>query len=614
MTCFTCHSSYITSCFGCHLSQRANAKKPNLHNERAMSKNWTSYNYQVVRDDIFMLGIDGSVIGNRISPVRSSSAVLVSSQDLNRQTVYFQEQTISAEGYSGQAFNTHVPHTVRSTETKLCTDCHLSEAGDNNAIMAQLLLQGTNFVNFFGRHVYVATEDHGVEAIVVSERDEPQAVIGSDLHRIAYPEEYEEHERRGRELEEYDHHGSTNALDIHKRGEYLYIADGEGGLKIFDIAQLDQKGFSEKIVSAPVSPIGQNTNVKTRFATAVASPTTLGVDPGRVRLPENQEQPIHLMYAFLYVTDREEGLVMPFVATLLDGNPANNFLDRDVTFNPNGILNGAVNIEIAGHYAYILCDRGLVIVDIEDPFNPSVAAELAAPAIRGPKAVAIQFRYAFVTDADGLKVVDVSNPEDPRLVESATLEIPEAQGLYVARTYAYVAAGLQGLVIVDVERPEQPRLQQVFNANGAISDARDVKVGMTNASVFAYIADGVNGLQVVQLISANETPGAFGFSPTPTPTLIATAHTGGPAVAISKGLDRDRGVDESGNQLAVFGRRGGRPFNQEEAQRLYLRDGEVWTVTDEPPGPPTGEPSAAPDAPDRRRPQPALASGHARPR
>ena len=169
---------------------------------------------------------------------------------------------------------------------------------------------------------------------------------------------------------------------MHKRGEYVYIADGTGGLKIFDIAELDQKGFSEKIVTAPVSPIGQNTNVDTRFATAVASPTTLGVDPARLRLPENQEQPIHPMYAFLYVTDREEGLVMPSVATLLDGNPENNFLDRNVTFNPNGILNGAVNIEIAGHYAYILCDRGLVIVDIDDPFNPRIAAEVAAPAIR----------------------------------------------------------------------------------------------------------------------------------------------------------------------------------------------------------------------------------------
>ena len=38
---------------------------------------------------------------------------------------------------------------------------------------------------------------------------------------------------------------------------------------------------------------------------------------------------------------------------------------------------------------------------------------------------------------------------------------------------------------------------------------------MTSASVFAYIADAINWLHVVQLVSANDTPGAFGFSPHP---------------------------------------------------------------------------------------------------
>src|SRR5262249_51360447 len=138
---------------------------------------------------------------------RSSSAVVVSSEDINRQKVYFQQQTVSAEGYAGQAFNTHVPHTVRGRETKTCTDCHLSQAGDNNASMAQLLLQGTNFVNFMGRFVYVATGKGGIDAVAVTEQDEPQAVIGSDLHRLAYQQEYIDHQRRGKQLTTAVHHG-----------------------------------------------------------------------------------------------------------------------------------------------------------------------------------------------------------------------------------------------------------------------------------------------------------------------------------------------------------------------------------------------------------------------
>jgi hypothetical protein len=52
-------------------------------------------------------------------------------------------------------------------------------------------------------------------------------------------------------------------------------------------------------------------------------------------------------------------------------------------------------------------------------------------------------------------------------------------------------------------------------------------------------------------------------------------------MSLSKGLDRDRGVDESGGQIAVFGRKGSRPLNLEEMQRLYLDDeGNPWYVED----------------------------------
>ena len=86
-------------------------------------------------------------------------------------------------GFSSQAFAPHFPHTVRTTETKTCSDCHVSAANDNNAIMAQLLLLGTNFVNFVGLHAWVGL-DGGIEAVRVTEWDEPQAVFGSYLQKL----------------------------------------------------------------------------------------------------------------------------------------------------------------------------------------------------------------------------------------------------------------------------------------------------------------------------------------------------------------------------------------------------------------------------------------------
>src|SRR5208282_3508373 len=417
MTCYACHTSWTTNCFGCHLAMTSNQRKPMLHNEGLLTRNWTNYSFQVLRDDGFMLGIDGTVTGHRIAPARSSCAILVSSQNANRDWLYYMQQTVSADGFAGTAFSTFVPHTVRAKETKSCEDCHLTPRNDNNAWMAQVLLQGTNLVNFMGRYIYVANGSKGLDAVAATEHDEPPAVIGSYLQRLAYPDDYKRHVARNRELTQAYHH-EGNVLDVQLRGEYLYAATGEGGLRIYDVANIDNKNFSERMVTAPVSPLGQRLYLKTRFATSVASPSTLALDPARKQNPENEEQAIHPLYAFLYVADKYEGLVVagdpnvkgksPGVSTLLDGNPKNNFLKRALAFNPNGILNGARRITIAGTYAYMLCDRGLVVVDLDKPLQPRVVAEIGAPELNDPRGIAIQFRYAFVVDRDGLKVLDVT--------------------------------------------------------------------------------------------------------------------------------------------------------------------------------------------------------------
>src|SRR5207302_4170115 len=124
------------------------------------------------------------------------------------------------------------------------------------------------------------------------------------------------------------------------RGEFLYAACGEGGLRVFDIAFVDNKGFSERIITAPVSPLGQKFYVPTTYATAVAAPATLAPDPTRTHREENHEQPIHALYGNLYVTDRCEGLIIVGAATTINGNPLDNFLHRQLTFNPYGLFNG----------------------------------------------------------------------------------------------------------------------------------------------------------------------------------------------------------------------------------------------------------------------------------
>ncbi|MEN9933152.1 MAG: hypothetical protein RIS17_1725 [Pseudomonadota bacterium] len=626
MACFACHTSWTTSCGGCHLPIEANWKTRTHKYEEQETRNFATYNPQVARDEIFQLGRHQTSKGGIIAPIRSSSALILTSTNINRERIYVQQPPIAASGFSSQAFAPHFPHTVRTQETKTCTDCHVSEDDDNNAVLAQLTLQGTNFINFVGMHAFFGL-DRAVEAVRVTEFGEPQAVFGSFLHKYAYPDFWKLHvEKNKRELINWVRgrifdrkmSGETNPTEdirnitqgtsgevrcIQNRGEYLYVAEGKGGFVAYDIANLSNKGVSERIVKSPFSALGHDAQVKTANATCMAIATNQPISVPRndkiVGEQEaraagkpladplagyNQEQKLHEIYRYAVVTDAVEGLVLVNVDTLTDGEPRNNFLKRTVlaggktAWNPDGVLTGARHITLAGYMAYVATPRGLVVVDLDNPKAPKLAATLP---LNDARASAVQFRYMWVTTAKGLEVFDIADLRRPIHHPEATLPIADARKFYVARTYAYVAAKGDGLMIVDVRKPLAPKLYQRFTAGGTLNDAEDVVVATTNATLFAYVADGKNGVKVLQLTSPDSQPAFYGFSPKPMPELISWARTARPALSVAKGLDRDRGVDETGGQIAVLGRLGSRPFNRKETERFFIgENGQPYRVTD----------------------------------
>lgn len=582
MECYACHTSWTTACGGCHLPIETNWKTPRNHYEGGETRNFATYNPQVARAGMFMLGRRGEAAGGKYAPIRSSSALIFSSQDSKRNNIYVQQPPISSAGFSSQAFNPHFPHTVRTKETKTCSDCHLSEKQNNNATMAQLMGYGTHFINFAGYHAYVGGAGK-MFAVRVTDWTEPQAVIGSYLQRYAYPDYFQAHLDKGKALTTAFSHSAGRVGCLQQRGEYLYMASGKEGLQVFDIANIANKDFSQRIITAPFSPLGDDTHVKTKNATCLSLVTTQPVDPsrnqGHLMRVVNKEQPIHPIYNFAVITDSEEGLILVNIDTLADREPRNNFLSRALTWNENGVLDGARHVEMGGSYAYIAADKGLVILNLHDPMHPKLASIVP---LNGVTASALQFRYLFVLDAKGLQVIDVTDPEHPELVSGNSIPLDKAYNLYLARTYAYVAAGDDGLVIVDIRKPEDMHVYQRFDAGGRITDARDVIVASTYTQLFAYIADGVGGLKVIELTSPASQPRLFGYSPEPKPELIAHYDTDEPVLSLSEPLERDRAVDETGGQVAVFGRLGSRPLSLEEMRRFYLNEqGDPWYVSDD---------------------------------
>ncbi len=119
MTCYACHSAWTTSCFGCHLSQRANVAEAQCSTARAAraatGRATTSRPCATTSTSSPRTGSSRRTGSRpRARPAPSSSR----RQNQNREWIYSQQQTVSAGGFSGTSFSTYVPHTVRATETQ----------------------------------------------------------------------------------------------------------------------------------------------------------------------------------------------------------------------------------------------------------------------------------------------------------------------------------------------------------------------------------------------------------------------------------------------------------------------------------------------------------------
>jgi hypothetical protein len=222
-------------------------------------------------------------------------------------------------------------------------------------------------------------------------------VIGSYLHQYAYPDWFQHHQDNNQVLKTSHKHSAGKSQCIQLRGEYLYVAEGRKGMRAYDVASIANKGFSQRIITSPASPLGRDTHIPSRDATCLLLPTTQPIAPaqnqGELMRNDKMEQPFHPLFNYAFISDAVEGLILVDVNTLVDGEPSNNFFERALTWNPDNILAGAKHVSISGHYLYIAVEKGVVVVDIDDPLNPQVVTTIPLNDVR---ATMLQFRYLFV--------------------------------------------------------------------------------------------------------------------------------------------------------------------------------------------------------------------------
>ena len=107
---------------------------------------------------------------------------------------------------------------------------------------------------------------------------------------------------------------------------------------------------------------------------ATTQPVAPNRDVGDLMRKVNREQPMHPIYKYAFITDAQEGLIATDIETLTDQEPRNNFLKRQLTWNANGVLDGAQNLAIAGTWFYVSTPRGVVVLDMDKPLTPRYVA------------------------------------------------------------------------------------------------------------------------------------------------------------------------------------------------------------------------------------------------
>ncbi len=315
-------------------------------------------------------------------------------------------------------------------------------------------------------------------------------------------------------------------------GDYAYIADGSGGIKVVDIASpagpklaasLVAEGYAHSVsatekllcvgslydggyqildVSNPVSPAVVSTNKYTMYN-----------EGWRVILRDNRAIVVDYFSGifFMDIADPRKPAVIgqfptpssivavcgrdryAFAVGELSGVLAVDAADpaRPILVGGTNIFRGVQNIAANGSYVYVTDRWSIRVFDVTDPAKPKPGKPLTFT--EGiPRTLVVRGSSAYLTaDNFGFYTLDVTNPAAPTVVGS--FKLPGfTYGLAVSGDRAYLANSDSGLHILDIRDPKAPVEIGLVKLAGEPS-------GVAVREDLAYVASGAEGLIIVDI-------------------------------------------------------------------------------------------------------------------
>ncbi len=261
------------------------------------------------------------------------------------------------------------------------------------------------------------------------------------------------------ELTFKDFGGQFYGLMIDNTENIAYVAQGEGGLGIYDIST----------ATDPILIGKYNT--------------------------EGNAQDVTVVNDIAYVADQHTGLMIIDVS-----NPASPFLLGSIDTDGR-----ATAVKVRGNYAYLAdYNDGFKTINISDPTYPQLSHETNTGGSKRVFGVTLTAdgKTAYVADRTTLMVYDLTNAAIPSLTHSVTT----TSGTYdIAlsddENTAYVANGAQGLLVFDISNKYiAPVLLDTKTVDTA-GNANKVKVD----GEMLLLSDGKNGISLFD-ITDNQSP------------------------------------------------------------------------------------------------------------
>lgn len=338
-------------------------------------------------------------------------------------------------------------------------------------------------------------------------------------------------------------YGRAETLGIRVSGNYAYVVDWISGLQVFNIENKKKPLF----VGLAIAPDARDAQIVGDYAFVACANYGLIVvnisDPESEDEPLNQRPTLQCLYSYdaafaksvfvsgdyAYIADNYDKLQIVDISGDLDEKFSTSNTTDDPTYGEQFLvgsltteLSGPYSVFVSGDFAYVAeFETGLHKIDVSDPTSPSSTSLTFDKTAVADGFFLYNFNdinYAYMVNSngpdEGLRILQFDVSLAMRL--TSFIETPgEAQGVYVKEEtndndsvslYAYVADGTNGLQIIDVTSSSNPVMKGAYT--GA-NQAKDVFV----TGNYAYVADGSNGLRIIR-ITDKDTPRLTGTLPT----------------------------------------------------------------------------------------------------